>query len=110
MNRCYLFIYNLLLPFLKLFYPRRQKERPPLPEGAAIICANHSNLVDPLLMAITFGKKHHLRFMAKIELSRIPLIGWLIAWLLGIIGGLVDIYVVVGIVVLVLVYLKVIKD
>ena len=78
MNRCYLFIYGLLLPFLKLFYPRRQKDRPPLPEGAAIICANHSNLVDPLLMAITFGKKHHLRFMAKIELSRIPLIGWLL--------------------------------
>lgn len=78
MNRYYLFIYGLLLPFLKLFYPRRQKARPALPEGAAIICANHSNLADPLLMAITFGKKHHLRFMAKIELSRIPLIGWLL--------------------------------
>lgn len=78
MNRYYLFIYNLLLPFLKLFYPRRQKDHPSLPDGAAIICANHSNLADPLLMAITFGKKHHLRFMAKIELSRIPLIGWLL--------------------------------
>ena len=40
-----------------------------------IICANHSNFVDPILIAIAFGRKHQLFFMGKVELFRVPLLG-----------------------------------
>jgi len=40
-----------------------------------IICANHSNFVDPVLIAMAFGRKHQLFFMGKAELFRIPLLG-----------------------------------
>ncbi len=52
-----------------LAYPRRKNACFPLPEGAAIVCANHSHAIDPILIALTVGRKNPLHFMAKQELS-----------------------------------------
>jgi len=41
-----------------------------IPEGAALICANHSSWSDPLFAAVAFGKKYQLHFMAKAELLK----------------------------------------
>jgi len=70
--------YNLAVtvvrPICAILYPRRHNVCAQLPEGAAIVCANHSNYIDPVLLALTAGKRHWLHFMAKIELSRVKLL------------------------------------
>lgn len=43
-----------------------------IPEGPAVVCANHSNYIDPLLVAAAFGKENYMHFMAKLELQRVP--------------------------------------
>ena len=74
--RLYHFIYCLLFPFIKLLYPCRCHHVERLPEsGPAMICASHSNLVDPLLLAYMAGWGRHIRFMAKKELFSIPILG-----------------------------------
>lgn len=46
-----------------------------IPEGPAIICANHSNFIDPVLVAEAFGPNDHVHFMAKEELKSTPILG-----------------------------------
>jgi 1-acyl-sn-glycerol-3-phosphate acyltransferase len=50
-------------------------DRQHVPEGPAIIAANHKSFLDPFFIA--FGTRRHLRCMAKVELFRGPL-GWLL--------------------------------
>lgn len=44
--------------------------------GRAIVCANHRSLLDPILICCFIKRKVH--YMAKAELFRIPLVGWVI--------------------------------
>jgi 1-acyl-sn-glycerol-3-phosphate acyltransferase len=55
------------------------KGRENIPEGAAMVCSNHSSLMDPLFMAFAFGKKCYLHFIAKIELFNIPVLSYVIS-------------------------------
>ena len=41
-------------------------------EGAAILCGNHKSLLDPLAAGVAVGRP--VRFMAKIELFRVPVV------------------------------------
>ena len=50
-----------------------------LPQGAAIICPNHTSLRDPLYMAVACGRNEPLRFMAKAEIWKSKFLGNLIA-------------------------------
>ena len=68
-------LYSLVIPVVKLLYPMRSSGRENIPDGPALVCANHSNLVDPLLVAAAFGKKNFMHFMAKLELSTEPITG-----------------------------------
>ncbi len=74
-RRCFGRLYDLLLPIVKAFYPMRCKGLENIPEGPAVVCANHSNYIDPLLVAAVFGKENYMHFMAKLELRRVPIIG-----------------------------------
>ena len=72
----YHFIYCFLYPIVHLLYPYRFHHRERIPEtGPMMICASHSNLVDPLLLAYLLGWKRPIRFMAKKELMETPLLG-----------------------------------
>ena len=53
----------------------RCRGRENIPDGPAVICANHSNYIDPLLVALAFGKENYMHFMAKLELERVPIVG-----------------------------------
>lgn len=44
--------------------------------GGVILCANHRSLWDPVLMGCSVGRK--VRFMAKEELFKVPVLGMLI--------------------------------
>lgn len=68
-------LYDLLFPLVKALYPMRCRGLENIPEGPAVVCANHSNYIDPLLVAAAFGKEHYMHFMAKLELERVPIIG-----------------------------------
>jgi len=77
-KKSYHFVYSALRPLCALLYPLRILGRENIPEGPAIICANHSNYIDPILIAYAFTKKHWIHFMAKIELFKIPVLGWIL--------------------------------
>ena len=64
----YRFLYLVVWPFFNLFHPVRTVGREHIPEGAAVICPNHTALSDPFFVAFAFQKKNPLRPMAKIEL------------------------------------------
>jgi len=71
----YQFLWLISWPFIGLVYPRKTIGRENIPEGAAIVCANHSSAIDPFLMTHSLGRGTHLRFMAKVEIFRVPIIG-----------------------------------
>ena len=74
-KRWFNFIYSIVIPVVKLIYPVRCKGTENIPEGPAVVCGNHSNLVDPLLAAAAFGKRTFMHFIAKVELSTVPVVG-----------------------------------
>lgn len=79
MKQTYRNLHRYLGPILQFFFPVAIHGKENIPEGAAMVCANHSSLLDPLLVALAFGKQQHLHFMAKKELFGIPVIGKIIA-------------------------------
>lgn len=71
-------IYCMAWPFFSLFHPIKAVGREHIPAGAAVICANHTSLSDPLCVCFAFQLKHHIQPLGKIELLRIPILGWLL--------------------------------
>lgn len=64
-----------LKPLVFFCYPTEISGLENIPEGPAIICANHSNFIDPVLIAEAFGPADHIHFMAKEELQSKPILG-----------------------------------
>lgn len=70
----YAVYYFIVYPFIKIIFPCRFKGKTNIPKGPAIVCANHSSLLDPILIALAFGPRRQLFFMAKAELFKIPVL------------------------------------
>ena len=70
MRRVYNFYYMILYPIMKIFFRLKSSGTEKIPDGAALVCANHSSILDPMLIAVAFTKKHFLHFMAKKELAK----------------------------------------
>ncbi|MDR1116753.1 MAG: 1-acyl-sn-glycerol-3-phosphate acyltransferase [Oscillospiraceae bacterium] len=51
-----------------------------IPDGRCILCANHTSMLDPVMMILAMKRKayENTKVMAKIELSRVPALGFLI--------------------------------
>ena len=77
-DRLYRFLYAVIYPFFLLLYPIKVVGRENIPEGGAVICPNHTRAIDPFFVVFAFRRKHIMRVMAKIELLRIPALGWLL--------------------------------
>lgn len=71
----YRICYSISVPFVSLKYRIKAKGRENIPPGGAVLCANHSSNLDPLLMAYAFKSKTHIHFIAKAELFKIPILG-----------------------------------
>ena len=67
-------VYRLVRAYINVIYRFQVIGQENIPEGAAVVCANHSNIIDPFLVAIAFGIHNHMHVIAKIELFRIPLV------------------------------------
>ena len=46
--------------------------------GGFMVCANHTSATDPVVLCYAF-RKHQVRFMAKKELFKVPIVNWLVS-------------------------------
>ena len=84
-DRWYHFFYPFVAFFFGLCHPVKVVGAEHIPEGAALVCPNHTGLSDPFYVVLAFKRKCPLRVMAKNEVLQIPLIGRLLA-LVGVFG------------------------
>ncbi|WP_295740471.1 1-acyl-sn-glycerol-3-phosphate acyltransferase [uncultured Oscillibacter sp.] len=49
-----------------------------LPQRGALLCPNHASNWDPILVALKLPRNYRLHIMAKEELFKNPLLGWLL--------------------------------
>jgi 1-acyl-sn-glycerol-3-phosphate acyltransferase len=76
----YRIAYAIVIPILRLLYRVRVTGREHVPEGAVLLCANHTALIDPIFAAMVTGWRRPLSFMAKEELFRVPIVRSFIRW------------------------------
>ena len=78
-DRAFHFIYAVVWPFFNLFRPIRVVGYENIPAGPAVICPNHTTAGDPFYVVFAFGWKYPMRAMAKVQIMRVPFIGWLLS-------------------------------
>ena len=83
MNRFYHVIYIIVRPLIKFLFPFRVVGVDNVPEGGALLCANHASGWDPILIALALPNDSRLNFMAKEELFKNGFLRWLITKLGG---------------------------
>ena len=86
-------IWCIAAPFFGFCHPCRLVGRERLPAEGGLFCANHTGMSDPLCLLLALGVKWHLHVMAKAELMRIPVLGWILkqAGIFGVERGKSDI-------------------
>lgn len=76
---------RIAIPFVSLymhiFYHLEIEGRENIPQGGCVVCANHSQNLDPPLAAVALTGKHNIAAMAKKELFSIKGLGPLITLL-----------------------------
>lgn len=72
------FLYAVLWPILNFIHPVHAIGRENIPDGPAVICPNHSTIGDPFYVVFAFGRKYPMRAMAKIQIMRVPFVGWIL--------------------------------
>ena len=75
MTRFYRIIYTIVAPIIHLLFPCRTAGMEKIPEGGALLCANHVSGWDPIVIALALPRDSRLTVMAKDQLFRIPLLG-----------------------------------
>lgn len=78
MTRFYLFAYAIAAPLIRLLFPHRTVGLENLPEGGALLCANHASGWDPIIIGISLPKSSRMTVMAKDQLFHIPILGFLL--------------------------------
>ena len=80
MNRFYQNAHTGFYPLFKLLFPFDAEGLENLPRDRAfILCPNHSNAVDPILVCLSLPRTVPIRIMAKKELMDKPLLGRFLA-------------------------------
>lgn len=74
----YRFAAAILYPIVMLRFRLKIIGRERIPDGAAIFCANHSSLWDPVLIGVGLSRRKPICFMAKKELFSYPIFGAMI--------------------------------
>ena len=77
-DRWFHFLYAVIWPFFNLFRPLKVIGRENIPDGAAVLCPNHTTIGDPFYVVFAFGRRYPMRAMAKIQIMRVPFIGWIL--------------------------------
>ena len=72
-SRLYRVLHVVFRPLLALMYPTKVEGKENIPAEAAVLCANHSHWVDPVLIAFALPGNYGLRIMGKKQLFENPL-------------------------------------
>ena len=72
--RFYRGVFRVANPVIRFFRPFDVAGRENIEDGAAMVCSNHSAMIDPFLIALAYGIETHVHVIAKAELFRIPVI------------------------------------
>ena len=93
MNKLYTVVYAVVWLVFKIVHPWRVLGNAKMPEGGVLICGNHTTLSDPLYILLALGNHQQTRVMAKAELMRVPVLGFLLkkAGVFGIDRGKADV-------------------
>lgn len=76
MTKFYRIIYTIAAPIIHLLFPCRAVGLEHIPEGGALLCANHASGWDPIIIALNLPRDSRLTIMAKDQLFRIPVLGF----------------------------------
>ena len=77
MSKVYRIIYAICIYPVRALFPVRVTGKENLPKtGGCIVCANHTSMLDVLILSAALGRQ--IRYMAKKELFKIPLLRGLI--------------------------------
>lgn len=85
MNKLYSFLYPFVWLYMKLVCPWEASGVENIPEGGVLMCSNHSSMGDPFYVFVSMGRRRHTRVLAKNEIMKWPVVGW-IAKKAGVIG------------------------
>lgn len=77
-NRFFVFAYGLMGLITGLLHPVNVEGMDRLPSGGVLLCPNHSSNWDPLLVALKLPKNYRLHIMAKEQLFKNPVLGWIL--------------------------------
>ena len=77
-NKVYAVLYPIIWIFMRIFHPWNAVGVENIPEGAALICGNHTSLGDPLYVVCCMGSKRQTHVMAKAEIMKWPVVGFLL--------------------------------
>ena len=93
MNKVYAVLYPLLWIFMRIFHPWKAVGLENLPEGAALLCGNHTSAGDPLYVVCCLGWRRQVHVMAKDEIMKWPVLGFLLkkAGIFGVKRGKADV-------------------
>lgn len=93
MNRMYAVLYPLVWLFMRLFHPWKSVGLEQVPEGNGVLCGNHTTLGDPVYVVCALGRRRQTHIMAKEEIVRWPVVGWLLrrAGIIGVKRGKADV-------------------
>ncbi len=83
MNLFFHWVYIIVKPLVRLIFPFRSVGTENVPEGGALLCANHASGWDPILIALALPNDSRISFMAKEELFRNRILRWLLIKLGG---------------------------
>ncbi len=73
----YKVIIAILKPIFYFLFRIKVVNRENIPEGAAVVCVNHTSMMDVVFIAVAFGVKETFAFMGKKELFKNPILRWL---------------------------------
>lgn len=76
----YFLYYCIFNPILCIFSRSKVRGSERIPKGRAVLCGNHTSMMDPVYIALALYRygRHTPKIMAKIELSRVPVVSWLV--------------------------------
>lgn len=93
MNKVYAVLYPIVWIYMKVFHPWKAVGVEHVPEGAAVMCGNHTTLGDPLYVVCCLGWRKQTHVMAKEEIMKWPVIGFVLkkAGIFGVKRGKADV-------------------
>ena len=63
---------------LGILFPVKVEGLEQLPRSGVLLCPNHASNLDPVLIALKLPRNYRLHIMAKEQLFRNPLLGWVL--------------------------------